>query len=126
MIDDALIEDLDINPTLDSMKMLLGYDKALKLSCDFGGKRIEIPYKVGEHAPLAESIGLDAAKKIAHVYGGMRFYVPVTAKKKQRILDMSQDGVSASKIAEALYCSERYVRKVRRQNRAQRDQLTLF
>lgn len=124
MFEETEHDDLSLKPTLESVAKLIDADAALQISMDFGGTRIYIPHKPGEHSPLAVSIGLDAARKIAHIYGGMEFNVPVGLGKKAEIVKLNAEGKSVSEIARKLRCSASFVQRIRAEI-ASKDQLTL-
>ena len=96
-----------------SIALLVGDEAAAKISMDFGGTRIYIPQRPGEHAPLSVCVGLDAANKIAQTYGGMEFTVPLMLGKKSEIILLNQDGLSASQIARKVRCSISMVYRIR-------------
>lgn len=119
--------ELSENPTTESISQLTCDDAVAKLSMDFGGKRLYIPHKCGDHSPMAASIGIAQAKKICETYGGLYWSVPVNAGKRRRINNLHKEGHSAPNIARKLFCSERYVHKVLSESRHKNEnQLTLL
>ena len=93
----------------------IGADAADKLVADFGGRRLYIPIAPAPGDLLARSIGLLSAFAMARVFGSDRLLIPVTtdhARRRFRILAMRAEGVSISRIARQLRCTERYVYKV--------------
>jgi Mor family transcriptional regulator len=93
----------------------IGGDAADKLIADFGGRRLYIPIAPSPKGSITRSIGLLAALAMARVFGGDRLFIPSTSahlRRRARILAMRADGVSISRIARALRCTERYVYKV--------------
>lgn len=105
-------EDLSDNPTLDSLETLIGAELLAKLSQDLGGRRLYIPAHPGQHSPIAVSIGLDAARKISDVYGGMEFHIPLRAGTRMLVLDLYRKKVPNAQIAVRLRISRRYVQRI--------------
>jgi len=122
---DDFYDDLSENPTLASITKLVGEDAAEQISMEFGGVRLHIPCSPGKNSPLSVVVGLDAAKKIAQTYGGMYFDVPVSLGKRARIVELSKMNVPAGKIARTLWCTERYVFKVRAEEKQDDGQTSL-
>ena len=99
----------------------IGDDAAGRLIADFGGRRLYIPVAPGPGDLIARSIGLSAALAMARVFGGDRLLIPATschARRRVRIVAMRAEGVSISRIAHELRCTERYVYKVLATGRA--------
>ncbi|MBK67903.1 MAG: hypothetical protein CMP22_07200 [Rickettsiales bacterium] len=117
--------DLSINPTLGSITELIGKSLAAKISMDFGGRRLYITKNMGENSPLAVSVGLDAAKKIANIYGGQEFTVPISLGKEAEVRKLCKEGLSASTIARRVRCCLSYVYRVRSEM-TQENQTSLF
>lgn len=113
MIDENLYDDLDENPTLSSIAKIIGEESAVDISVDFGGVRLEIPQRPGQHSPLSVCIGLDSALKISQIYGGMRFDVPLMIGKRAEIIRLNEEGRSAPEIAREVRCSTRTVHRIR-------------
>lgn len=124
MTSDIPYDDLTDNPTLQSIAQIAGDAVATQLSVDFGGIRLHIPQKPGPHSPLCISIGMDSALKIAQIYGGMHFDVPLALGKRAQIIDMIGQNMSAATIARTLRCTTRTVYKIREDLR-KNDQLSL-
>ena len=91
--------DLSDNPTIDSLTRLIGAELMSRLSDDLGGSEISIPHRAGAHSPITVSIGLEAAQKISHVYGGMKFDVPLYPNRHEKILELWRKGMSKNLIA---------------------------
>lgn len=122
---DAIPDDLDFNPTISSLTALIGEELIYSLSSQLAGRRIYIPKKPGADSPLAVVIGLDAAEKISHVYGGTAFDVPVSAGIRAKIIQLHGDDFSNVAIAEKLKISRRTVQRVLG-NRRDKNQMHLF
>lgn len=119
--------ELSENPTIESIEHLTSMEALGKLSMDFGGKRLYIPHKCGEHSPLAASIGIAYAQKICDAYGGLYWAVPATIGQKIRVIKLYQQGMSTYAIAMKLRCSDRYVKRVLSKiPKNQDNQLSLF
>ena len=99
----------------------IGDDAADKLIADFGGRRLYIPVAPAPGNLVTRSIGLPAAMAMARVFGGDRLLIPAISnqeRRRARIVAMRAGGVSISRIAHELRCTERYVYKVLALNRA--------
>ena len=107
------IEGLADNPNYQSIKRLIGIEKAVQLSMKLGGQRVYIPAKPKEDSLLSQAIGLAPARRVSTVYGRLYMDVPLSAGKKERIIQLSKHGHSTRKIANEIQCSDRYVRMVK-------------
>lgn len=107
---------------LEELARTIGGEAAQKLIADFAGTRLYIPHLPGPEDPIVRSIGLAAALKLAHIYGGDRIDVPNPALLQARILAMRAKGYNIEAIARELHCTERRVYQVlaaaRRSNQA--------
>lgn len=117
--------DLSDTPTIDSLKLLIGEDLLAELSVAFGGMVVTIPRQPGEHSPIASVIGLDAARKISHVYGGMNFSMPIGAGLERKVLALYQQGISKNRIAQRLGITRPRIDRIL-ERAFLRDQLRLF
>ncbi|MAI62434.1 MAG: hypothetical protein CBB87_08160 [Micavibrio sp. TMED27] len=111
--DENILDRLSENPSLKSIALLVGEASAKQLSVDFGGVPIYIPQNPGKQSPLSISVGLDNAQKIAQIYGGMEFTVPLKIGKREKIKQLNEIGKSASEIAREVGCSISHVHRVR-------------
>lgn len=109
---DGLPDDLDDNPTAQSLRLLIGDELYGVLAADFGGRRLYIPENVGPHHPLAVSIGLDAAVKISHVYGGMGIDISPAAGLKIKVLRLYKSGTPKERIGAKVGVSRRHVYRI--------------
>jgi len=105
---------LELPELLREVALCAGEVAALNLARDFGGTRLYIPPKLNETHKLACSLGLGPALKLAIEMGGNEYLIPLgpfaSAPRRRRAIDeMNRDGVSASKTARALGCTERTV-----------------
>lgn len=122
---DDIPDDLDFNPTVSSLTALIGEELIFSLSQQLAGRRIYIPRKPGSNCPLAVAIGLDAALKISHVYGGSAFDVPVAAGMHSQIIKLHEAECNNVEIAARLKTTRRTVQKVIAKYR-ERKQMDLF
>jgi hypothetical protein len=90
----------------------IGDDAAGKLVSDFAGTRLYVPQVPEAEDPIARSIGLLAAQKLARIYGGDRMDVPNPVSRRQRICTMRAAGCTIEAIARALHCTSRRVYQV--------------
>lgn len=114
------VEDFDRDAEaapLDLVKAAVGETLALKLSEDFGGRRLYVPRKVGVHHPLAVSIGEGPANQVCAVLAQRFVELPLSPAKRSRILILAGEGIARSEIARRLSCTERFVYKVLREDR---------
>lgn len=109
MSDNLSSLNLTHHPTIGSIKKLIGEEDADKLSYEFGGNRIYIPKKVGEHHPIAVCVGLAQAKKICEAWYGHNYNVPFSMAKKHRAVALRKSGLSMRQVAIKLTMSERHV-----------------
>lgn len=92
----------DGNPSISMIEELIGAELLGQLSRDLGGRLLYIAATQGENSVLAESIGLDAAKKIAEAYGGMTLKIPLGPGVHQEILDLHRQGMKIIRISHKL------------------------
>jgi Mor family transcriptional regulator len=94
---------------------VIGIQATSHLARDFGGRRVYIPAKVSSRDQIARSIGMGAAARLARLYGGDRVMIPAhpdRALRRAEIIALRLSGLSVSRIARTLGCTERYVYKV--------------
>lgn len=111
-IDSLFPDDLDDNPTVHSLRRLIGDNLYEIFAADFGGSRIYVPERIGEHHPIAVSIGLDAAEKISHVYGKMEIDISPSAGLKVKVLRLFKSGVPKERIGPKVGVSRRHVYRI--------------
>lgn len=107
-MNEDFFEDLSENPTTASLRGLVGADCFRHLQRDFGGRRVYIPHSVGEHHPLAASIGLAGARKICEIYGGGELEIS-TGDAKAEILRLYRAGVPKARIGHIVGRTRRHV-----------------
>jgi Mor family transcriptional regulator len=94
---------------------LIGWAAADKLIEHFGGRRLYIPRTASRRNQIRRSIGARLAAAMAREFGSERILIPATcdrARRRARIFAMRANGISVSRIARELHCTERYVYKV--------------
>lgn len=123
-IDQKLMAQLTDSPTRISIEKLIGEDLFNQLSGELGGHQIYIPANPSDGCPLAVCIGIDAARKMGEVWGGMEYEVPVMAGRRQRILKMLEAGMKITRVSAHLKISIRTVRRIASEAKAD-NQLTL-
>lgn len=111
-IDPNILVQLTDSPTSISVQKLIGDDNFRQLSIELGGSQLYIPSAPSEGCPLAVCIGIDAAKKMAEVWGGMEFEVPVRIRQKERIKQMLAAGIPVVRISAHIGIAIRTVRRV--------------
>lgn len=124
---DIFEDDLTDNPTLSSVAKIIGEEKAVQLSKDFGGRRIYIASNPGAHSVVVASIGIEAARSLASVYSNMQMQVPITLGRQRKIIDLLEDGrFSVAQIAHKANCSERNVYLIKAKMKTKDSDLPLF
>lgn len=110
------VEPEDLTPLLGGIMTLLGPELSVRFTARFGGVRLYIPQKarlVLGH-PIVQTLGLDAAHKLAEDFGGLTLSVPkgdalVRAARDAKIRERSGQGWSAKRIAREFGLTERHV-----------------
>ena len=92
---------------------LIGEAAADRLSRDFGGRRVFVPKSLGEHHPLAASIGLEAARTLVANIGPGDLEPPLSQGRRLRIVELLKAGWKAERIGPAVGCSRRTVFRVK-------------
>jgi len=124
-IDPDILERVTAGVTQASLIKVIGEDAVAELSMSLAGTRVYIAKNPTEKSPIAACIGIEAAQKLAKVWGGQDFEIPVTIGRKARILMLSKMGKNNMQIASLLKISLRNVRRI--VNDAEDDpQLDLF
>lgn len=107
--DDVRIGD---NPTTDSITALIGEDLMRALSYHLGGKIVYIQNTATPNSPLAAAIGIEAAKRVSDVYGGMKFEVPNRIGRDIEVLALHKAGVSNIQIAHQMRLTRKTVASI--------------
>lgn len=110
-----------LSPFLYGLSELIGLSKAMMLVETYGGTPLYVPQTVSDDHKLALLIGLDAAKELAKAYPGETIPIPLSitgdhamqaARRRQRIRELKEKGLSHTQIARELRTTDRTVRKV--------------
>jgi len=107
--------ELSRNSLIGEITRVVGVEAVTNLARDFGGRRVYIPATVSAKDQISRSIGLAAAIRLARQYGGDRVMIPAhpdRALRRAQIIALRARGLSVSRIARTLGCTERYVYKV--------------
>ncbi len=91
----------------------IGEEAYQALLARLGGYILYVPVKIGQHHPIAQTIGLEASAKLSQEFAGLSLNLPVTARRRAVIEAMLEEGKGAVQIARTVYCSPRYVWKVK-------------
>ena len=105
---------------------VIGPAAALRLVDAYGGTVCYVPLQLGPAHRLSQSIGVDAAERLAARYGGEKIEVPVlnVARTRKALIARTPGGVS--EVARALGVTRRWVRMVRNTGRADHRQIDMF
>jgi len=96
---------------------------ALKLAEDFGGVSVWVPHTVKPEHRLARSVGVEAARTIAELFGEGELSVPQGPtsfhwKRTAEIRELLRQGKTAREVAQRVGCDVRTVRRHRHQDAA--------
>lgn len=104
----------------------IGEPSAMKLAQHFGGTKLYVPCRIGEHHPIVAALGRDDADRLVAWAGGGNLDVPKQAARRARVYDLrSQGSLTIAQIALETSYSERHVYRLLRDGR-DADQLSLF
>lgn len=117
----------------DQVAAVIGSGDALKLCNRFGGTSLYVPHNVHEAHPIADAIGIDAAKLLSATFTGESLALPnisrrrETHNRRRRVLELSADRrMSAKAIALATGYTERHVHNIVGESGGDPRQLKLF
>lgn len=121
-------EFIEDKPLLAQIKAAIGDDAHDDLLAALGGTQLYVPAKIGEHHPIAVSAGMEAAAILSSQFAGLTLMLPVTLKKRAAIIDALKSNTPVLQIAKNVYCSPRFVWKVKAELAASQepDQLGLL
>lgn len=116
-------------PTLRQVAEVAGIEAAARLARDHGGTEIYIRRTLDMEHVLVKSVGMEAAASILERFGPGALEVPLWLSGRgqqmaRRIMEMLEAGHSEAKIARALQCHIRTVRRYR--TRVRDAQMDLF
>ena len=96
--------------TIRRFARVIGDEDALRLAAEFGGRTVYIPHTPRPDSPLVLAIGERAAAALGVRFGGMAYGIPIAEGRLAKILHMRLvEGLTVSRIAEVLHCTERHV-----------------
>ena len=110
--------------TLELLAEVIGESAAVRLSVRYGGRRLYIPKEPAPAGDFVGAIGYKNALLLAARYGGTHMEMPLERGKRERIVMFSKRGLTVSAIAEVVGCTERHVKQVRAEYRANGNQLS--
>lgn len=111
-IDQKLMAQLTDSPTRISIEKLIGEELFEQLSGELGGCQLYIPANPSDGCPLAVCVGIEAARKMGEVWGGMEYEVPVLVGRRQKIIKMLDAGIPIVRVSAHLRISIRTVRRI--------------
>ena len=103
----------DLPGVIEEIAEVAGRQAAIRLAMRLGGSVIHVPRPshVSPDHPLAEAIGIDAARAVAERFAGEGLYIPMSRRFVARHL--SDEGLAARQIASQLGVSIRTVQRYR-------------
>ena len=127
--DYSSISTADLPESLRDIAGVIGLSATVELAFRYGGVRLYIPLpkSINEDHPIAQTIGLDAAQKLAALAGPQRLVIPralkVLVKLRNEIIYRDSASLPVPAIARKHNLTERRVRsilnfRVRRRTRA--------
>lgn len=100
----------------------LGEEAAKALARHFGGIRLYVPHKVGEHHPIRVALGEEGAYNLVAWAGGGSIDVPKQAARRARVRELHQRGaLTNQRIALETGYTERHVYRLLRSDRDDRQ-----
>jgi DNA-binding NarL/FixJ family response regulator len=116
---------MELPGLLAEVEGIVGRDAAIKFAIACGGTRIYIPARLSDEHWLVESIGLDAARKLAKHFTfqrrGLRLDVPMMPRAIQTN-ELTTAGASSREIALQLGIHQRTVHRHRSKMRDDKEQ----
>lgn len=99
---------------------VIGYAATIELLRAWGGRRVHVPKSVDEHHPLALTIGIVAAERLASHMGGTDPDIPaernvIIEVRNSAILRDLEARVPVKRCADRYGVSPRMIRKIREQ-----------
>lgn len=92
---------------------IIGDTATLALVAARGGRRVYIPKAPKPTHELTQFVGMEAARRLARVFGGLEPAIPLHYTPDARVIGLIADGHSAAQVAEILGRSERFVFSVK-------------
>jgi len=92
------------------LRSILGQEGFVKLTQEFGGTRLYVPYNIAVDSELAEAIGHEPARKLSRALAPATIRVPLA--RRDRALFYREKGLSNRQIARRLGIGETGVEKL--------------
>lgn len=94
---------------------LCGEEAMASIRARWGGGRLYIPHNPGPQSPLAQQIGLTAARALAAVYGGDEVAVNLRPPPPEAaVIELSAKGWGPQQIARHLGHTRRHIQRLRK------------
>lgn len=117
---------------LREMVSCIGLQATLRIVEHYGGVRLYVPVEIEADHPIAQMIGLDAARKLAAEYGGQdHFDIPraaaaLRAVRARQIRADRATGMTHRALARKYHLTERWIRHVLGDEETTAEQAGLF
>ncbi len=104
---------------LAELAAVAGIGRALQFAADFGGRRIKVPFHMGDDHPIVVSLGRVGADRLAELHAGDHVVVPkgpagTMAEARRRLARALVDGASINGAATASGLHRRTAERMRR------------
>jgi hypothetical protein len=99
---------------------ILGPEKSAALIRIYGGRKLYIPAKPAKNHSIAETVGFLGMAALCREFGGFKICIANARSqnsKKAQIMELIDQGLSLSKIAELMEVTMRYVSMVKKEYR---------
>lgn len=90
----------------------IGAESARQLIEAFGGTRIFVPRQIGLDHEIAKAIGRDAAERMASLFHGATLTLPISSRRRRRVLELQAQGKTRQEIARQSGYHERQVYRI--------------
>jgi AraC-like DNA-binding protein len=117
----------------DQVAAVIGSDLALQLCARFGGTALYVPHKATAEHPIADAVGLDAAKLLSKEFTGETLTLPNITRQREMVLKhrrvrelAAQGNMTAKQIAIATGYTERHVHNITGESGDDPRQFKLF
>jgi DNA-binding NarL/FixJ family response regulator len=108
--------------TIELIAAELGDELAARIETLLAGQRVYIPERLDEGHFLARTLGADAARALAGLFGGEILAPPTRGRierRRARIVALARSGMAKRDIAAAVGVTEQYVYRVLARARAE-------
>ena len=100
---------------LSDIARIAGIEKAIRISRELGGHRFWMSGKVSERHCLIGYLSGDELRALSRAYEGQQVEIPTSGlRKRYRIAELLEQGLSAGAIAREVKVTRRWVRQVRK------------